>query len=437
MTAAAVLGGEYARQFADARAALPGGHLPWLKELREQAIARFSVAGFPTPRVEEWKFTNLAPLTRTPFAPARPADGLHRDRIERLCLGAVPHHRLVFVDGRYRPALSAIGKLPAGVRLISLAAALDEEPELVAEHMSADQAIDGQALSALNAAFMADGAVLELAPGIALDEPVHLLFVSSAAGAAVHPRNLVVAGPGSRAAVLETYADAGGTGYWTNAVSVIAAAPGATVRHYKLQREDTQSFHIASTRARLAGGSVYDSFVMSVGGRLSRNEIHTTLDGAGIDCRLAGAYLLRGQQHADTTTVIDHARAGSTSVEVYKGVIDDAARGVFQGKIVVRPDAQKTNARQLNHNLLLSPRAQADTKPELRIEADDVQCSHGAGVGQLDADAMFYLRARGLDEHMARSLLIDGFVGELIDAIHVGAVQTHLHQALWSWSARV
>ena len=428
--------GAYVRQFAAAKAALPGHGLPWLAVLRARAIDRFAALGFPTRRLEAWKFTDLRPLTRSTFPPApRRADGVAEDAVARFLPKGFECHLLVFVNGHYRADLSDVGALPAGARLLSLGEALDGEPELLQAHFERDGAIDGHAPVALNAALMADGAVLMLARGVALERPVHLLFLGAAdeVPVAAHVRNVVVAEAASSATVIESYTAPASAAYWTNVVTDVVTGAGAAIRHVKVQAESLDAFHLGVTRASLARASTYNSFVAALGGRLARNEIAAVLDGEGIECRLSGVYLGRGRQHLDTTTLIDHAKPGSFSNEHYRGVLDDAAHGVFQGKIVVRPDAQKTNAHQLNKNLLLSETAQVDTKPELEIHADDVKCSHGATAGELDADAMFYLRSRGIDTELAQRLLIKAFVGEIIDSVEAAGLRSHLWRVVAGW----
>ncbi len=429
----------YVHRFAEAKAALAGHGLPWLAGLRERAIEQFAALGFPTRRVEEWTFTDLRALTRTTFSPApRLANGVTGDAVARFLPADLPSHLLVFVNGHHRADLSAVGELSAGVRLCGLAEALAEAPELLEEQLCRDGALDGHAPLALNTAFMTDGAVLTLARGVALERPVHLLFLATGdeAPAVAHPRNIIVAEAASRATVIETYAAPAAGAYWTNAVTDVVIEADASVRHVKVQAESRDAFHLAVTRVRLAKGSAYNSFVASVGGRLARNEIAAVL-GEGVECRLGGVYLARGRQHLDTTTLIDHARPASFSNEHYRGVLDDSAHGVFQGKIIIRPDAQKTDAHQLNKNLLLSRTAQVDTKPELEIHADDVKCSHGAATGALDAEALFYLRSRGLDTELAQRLLIEAFVGEIIDEVETVALRAHLRRVAAAWLTQV
>jgi Fe-S cluster assembly protein SufD len=425
----------YRAQYAEAKATLPGHDLPWLVKLREDAIDRFAAEGFPTRKVEAWKFTDLRRFARTTYEPSRAhANGVSSEGIAGFLMAA-DCHRLVFVDGHFRADLSDAGALPEGATLASLGEALESRPELVEAAFTDAAALDGA--WALNTALCADGAVLSLAPGVALAKPVHLLYVATRADAprAAHLRNIIHAGAGSRATLLETWASADAGAYWTNSVTSVTVEAGAHIRHLKIQREGAEACHLALTRARLADGSVYENLAAQLGSRLARNEIVATIDGGDAECRLTGAYLGRGRQHLDTTTVIDHAKPGSRSHEYYKGVLDDAARGVFQGRIIVRPDAQKTDAHQLNRNLLLTEEAEVNTKPELEIHADDVKCSHGATAGEIDPDMLFYMRSRGLSEDAATRMLIDGFVGEIIDTIEDDALRSHLAGVVEAWMA--
>ncbi len=425
----------YVAQFAAARDSLPGSDLPWLATLREEGIDRFFELGFATPKNEVWKYTNLRALVKTPFAAASAVEnGIHESLLAPYRLSGETHS-LVFVNGFHRADLSRLGELPAGVEAGGLASILETDPEAVESHLGRIANRKEQSLVALNTALMADGAVVILGPGIRVDEPIHLLFVATGREkpAAFHLRNLIVAAPGSAVTIVETYLATDEGSYWTDATTEVVAATGAEVRHVKLQSEGSEAFHLASTQARLEDEGRYDSFDVSLGARLARNEIHTVLSGTKAQCRLRGVFLGRRRQHLDTTTVIDHRQADSVSEEVYKGVLDDTARGVFQGKIIVRPGAQKTDARQMNKNLLLSTAARMNTKPELRIDADDVKCSHGATVGDLDPEALFYLRARGLDEVGARRLLIGAFIDELVTSIDVPAARAHCGRAISRW----
>jgi Fe-S cluster assembly protein SufD len=414
----------------------PGAQLPWLARLREAGLDRFAALGFPTRKVEEWKYTDLAALRKVPFAPApRPVARMDVGSLPTLVMGRQPVHRLVFVNGRFRADLTSVGKLPQGVQITGLANALGGDADALEGHLGRVGEIDAMPFVALNTAFIGDGFVLRLPRGAVLEEPVEVVFVGTAADTPLvyHPRNLILAGAGSRATIIEYHVGNGSSPYFANAATEILVEDGAVLRHCKVQDEGSKAFHIATTQARIGKDATFDSFVFSVGGRLSRNEIRVRLDAPGADCRLNGAYMMKGRQHVDNTTVIDHACPQTTSRELYKGVLDGEARAVFQGKIVVRPDAQKISGHQANHTLLLSDAAEIDTKPELEISADDVKCSHGATAGALDEDALFYLRSRGIPESAARSILIEAFLGEVIDGIALAGLRDPLEYMVAEW----
>ena len=424
----------YVDAFAESRESLPGRGVGWLDGLRARAIERFADAGFPTPKDEVWKFTNLRPLTRQAFSLApRGINSLSLEDLSPHLPEGLACHRMVFVDGHFRADLSDIGDLPDGASLASLAETLNHDPAAL-EAYCTDQ---GDSPAALNTAFMADGAVLMIDQGVALEKPVHLLYLATAQdGARVnHPRNLIVAGVGARATVIESYAGAPDGVYWTNVVTDVIVERDAVLKHVKFQNEGGGGFHLAATRTRIAAGATYDNFTAQMGARLARNEIVARFDGEGATCRLKGLFLGRGRQHLDITTLVDHAEPGCFSDEYYKGVLDGNAHGVFQGKIIVRPDAQKTDAHQLSKNLLLSDSAQVDTKPELEIYADDVKCSHGAATGELDEDALFYMRSRGIEASEAERMLVEGFVGEIVETIDVPELTAHMRRAVAAWLA--
>lgn len=415
-----------------AKPALPAGAQPWLATLRQEALARFAETGLPSTRVEAWKYTNLKAFADTDL---RSATG--NDAKVAIAADALPAidgaYRVVFVNGRHRPDLSASGPAPEGVSLST-----------VGETATADDAAlgavarpNGHVLVNLNTAFLTDGCVLKVAPGAKVEPIVHLVFVAADGtdrALAHHPRNVIIAGEGSQAAVVESHvAMADGTVYWSNPVAEIVVEKGARLEHIKVQADSRAATHLAYSRARVAAGGHYSSFVMTLGAALSRNEIEVVLDGEEAQCHLNGTYLINGRQHADTTTFIEHAKPNCESREVYKGVLDGKAKGVFQGKILVARDAQKTNGHQLNRVILLSDEAEVSAKPELEIYADDVKCSHGATVGELDDESMFYLRSRGIPEAEARRLLIRAFIGELIDEIAVEAVRPYLEGLVNAW----
>lgn len=418
--------------FEQAKSGLPGN---WLADAREGAIHNFAAAGFPTQRVETWKYTNLNRLARGTFDPlaeiAVPAIDAWAGLFIEGC------DRIVIVNGRVDRSASTIGALAAGVTVSALSDAVEEiDPEL--ENQLAKIAPeDGAPLVALNTAFMRDGLVLRLAEGTVLARPVQVVHIvdSGDTALALHPRTLVVAGDNSDATVIETFAGAQDAGYWTNAVTEIRVGKNATVRHLKRQAESVAAYHTALTQVRLDRDARFSSVALTVGGVLSRNEMKVAFEGEGAECRLAGGALLRGRQHADSTTEADHRVPHTNSDQVFRNVLDDSAHSVFQGGVIVRQDAQKTDSSQSNRNLLLSAGAQADTKPELQIFADDVKCAHGATVGDLDKTAMFYLESRGIPPQQAKALLIEAFIGEVLEGVDEGAVRDHIESAISDWMA--
>jgi Fe-S cluster assembly protein SufD len=417
----------YADRFAAVAPTLPGHDLPWLRDLREQAIERVRQLGLPTIRNERWKYTNLSALAAVAFEPSA-SDGAPV-ALPKTIGGC----RVVFVDGLYRRDLSTEA-VPRGVTVTSLSALVRSQPER-ARSLFGNRDGGGDALDALNIALARDGFVLELAAGVAIEAPIELLHLTTpgATARAYHTRNAIIAERGSAATIIETFRhDAAGV-YWSQPVTAVSVGADATLRHYKDQSEGPKAFHTAATTARVAEGGCYESFVLSTGAALSRNEIAVVLDGRGASCRLDSGYLARGRQHVDNTTAITHAKPQTASAEVYKGVLDDQARAVFQGRIVVEKDAQKSDGHQLNKTILLSDRAEIDTKPELEILADDVKCSHGAAAGELDEDALFYLRARGIGQADARRMLVEAFVAEALENIADGAIRALFERRIGSW----
>ncbi|HSR72472.1 MAG TPA: Fe-S cluster assembly protein SufD [Kiloniellales bacterium] len=413
---------------------LPGAALPWLESLRESGLARFRELGLPNQKVEAWKYTSLRPLEKLRFVPADGA-AVSVDRLPRLLPSGESGHRLVFVQGCFRADLSSLGDLPDGVTLSGLGAALAAEPAALEPHLGRLAPPDGQALLALNTALMEDGLVLRIGAGVRLAMPIEVVFlgVGGDPAPAYHPRNLIVLEPNSQATLVEHHASLGGEPYLSNAVTEIEIGEGAALHHYRVQEEATAALQISTLHARLARRAVYDGFTLTTGGRLVRNESSIALAGEHAECHFNGAYMLRGEQHCDNTTVIDHQARETSCREVFKGVLDDKARGVFQGRIVVRPEAQKADGHQLSRTLLLSDKAEVDTKPELKIYADDVKCSHGATSGDLDHDALFYLRSRGIPEETARHILIEAFLAETIKTIATEGLCPALLASVGHW----
>jgi Fe-S cluster assembly protein SufD len=425
-------------QLLEARPAIPVGSPSWLETLRAEAVERIRRNGLPTRKLEAWKFTSLGALERIAFRPANDDVAPRLDKAALAALRLTPQcHLAVFVNGRFRADLSDLAHLPEGSSVTSLAKA--GESDLRALTAAPEIAGDSRAraLVDLNTAFMTDGAVVHLGPGATLD-PIQLLFLALPVGEpkVFQPRNLICAAAGSSATVLETYASLGEGVYWTNAASRVLVARNAVLRHYKLQAEAPVAYHTAETSVCLDEAAAYRMFVLSQGAGLARNEIDVALAAAEAEARLSGATLARDAQHLDTTIRIDHAMPNGSSTQAFRSVVDDRAHAVFQGRIRVAPGAQKTDAQQLSRSLLLSATAGTDTKPELEILADDVKCSHGAAVGDLDKEALFYLRARGIGESEARRILIDAFIGELIAAVESEPARQYFRQAFDGWLSR-
>ncbi len=404
----------------------------WLKEIREGAIARFAELGFPTTKQEEWRFTSVAPIVDTRFShPASriPHPGL--SEIGALLMGDGP--RVVLVDGRYAPELSSAAGRPAGVRVESLASAVAQGPgsELAREHLARHARWHDSPFAALNTAFLADGAFVHVPAGATLEQPLEVLFLSSGRPATdgptvSHPRSLIVIERGAQAAVVETYAGLGDGVYWSNAVTEVVVGEAARAELYRVQREGPQGLQVATTHSRQERDSFLGAHVVTLGAALARHDITTVLAGAGAELILNGLYLLRDDQHADHHTVIDHAQPHCASHEYFNGVLAGRAHGVFTGRIIVRPGAQRTDSKQTNNNLLLSTEARADSQPQLEIYADDVKCTHGSTVGPIDQTQLYYLRSRGLSPDAARSILMYGFGAEILDRMRHRAVRDRL-----------
>ena len=390
--------------------------------LREHAQSEFARAGYPTTREEEWKFTSVAAIAEAPFASA-PAAEPSRKAIEPFLFDGAVRNQLVIVNGRVSSALSSISALPKGLTI-------DQSNDAIAAAESAKSSLP---FVAQNTAFFEQAVVISVAPNTVVDEPIHVLFINAPGSerAMSATRLLVAVGEQSQITLIESYAGVAGKGVgFTNAVTDFVVSPSAIVNHYKVQREVETAFHVAATFVHLGRSATFASQSFTLGGRLVRNDIFATLDGEGAECTLNGLYLAGGDALVDNHTSIDHAKAHCPSHEVYKGILSGKAKAVFNGKIVVREDAQKTDAKQTNKALLLSDDATINTKPQLEIFADDVKCSHGAADGQLAEDAIFYLESRGLDELTARSLLTHGFANEVLGRIRVEPVRVWCEERL-------
>ena len=402
---------------------------PFVRRLRKAAVARFGEVGFPTARNEDWKFTSVAPLVKVPFRLAGLGGDVPAAALRRFTLPDC--HQLVFVNGHYAPELSS-PPAAAGVTIGSLATALRDRPDQVEPYLARHARYEDQTFPALNTAFLRDGAFVFVPDGTRVEKPIHLLFLGAAPAEPTvsHPRTLLVVGRDGQVSLVESYVGPEGGRYFTNAVTEVVAGENAVIDHYKLQHEGPEAFHVAVTQVHQSRRSNVSSHYLGFGGSLVRNEARTVLDAEGCECTFNGLYVAGGTQHMDNYTVIDHAKPHCASHELYKGILGGKAHGVFNGKIFVRPDAQKTDAKQTNQTLLLSDDATINTKPQLEIYADDVKCTHGATVGNLNADAVFYLRSRGIGEAAARALLTFAFANDVIDRIQVESLRRRLADQL-------
>jgi Fe-S cluster assembly protein SufD len=405
----------------------------WLRSKRKMAMERFADLGFPTTKQEAWRFTNVAPLARNVFKlAAAGSNGTADEALSPALLNDVAA-RLVFVNGQWSPKLSAVANLPKGVSVRSLAAALKSGDQGELEGHLARYAEDADhAFTALNTAFIRDGALIQIADGRVLEKPIHVIFIRTegARNTVSYPRTLVITGREVQAMVIEGHYGPAGETYFTNAVTEIVVGENASVEHVKLQEESDQAFHIATVQAHQERASRFHSHSISLGAALARHDINSVMAGEGAECTLNGLYQVAGTQHVDHHTRLDHAMPHCSSREYYRGILDGQSSGVFNGAIIVRKDAQKTDAIQSNKNLLLSEEAVINTKPELQILADDVRCTHGATIGQLDPDAIFYLRARGISLESARHLLTRAFANDVIARIRFEPARERLEARL-------
>jgi Fe-S cluster assembly protein SufD len=408
--------------------ALPGAGLAWLDDLRTAGARRFSQAGFPNLRDENWRYTNIRPILRQNFSPAAAVEpSAARAALTDFEVRGLESHRLVFVNGRYQRDLSDADGLPEGVVAVSMADAVVRGIDGVEERLGSCVPEDLGGFTALNTAYIEDGLYLEVDAGCRVERPIDLVFVcTEPGGQLVQPRNLLVTGEGSSVHIIERYISVAGRSHLTNAVTELSAGKASVVEHTRLQQEAEQAFHVAGLFIRIGGGAHVVSNNVALGSMIARTNLHVELREEGASCDLNGVYLGSGRQHIDNFTQVDHAAPDCRSDEYYKGVLDDRARAVFHGRVIVREGAQLTDAQQQNRNLLLSDDAEVNTKPQLEIYADDVKCSHGATIGQLDDNAMFYLRTRGIDEITARGLLTYAFAADVINRISSVDVRGYL-----------
>jgi len=402
-----------------------------LTALRAAGAEAFARLGFPSTRNEDWRYTSVSAIAGTPFVAAleRAVGALDAAALEPYTFGGT-WPLVVFLNGRFAPALSSIDTLPDGVRVMDLATAAVQETELLARHLGVSAPADRDGFTALNAAFAGEGTLIHVAKEMVIDVPVHILHVTDATGAGVmsHPRHVVIVEPHAKASVIESYVSLADVSYFTNAVVEVSVDNGATLQLLRIQRESPTAFHVGTVEARQGRDSHFMAFTFQTGAALSRSNVFTVLAGDGCGTTLNGLYMLGDAQHGDHQTRVEHVAPNCFSREAYKGLLDDASHGVFNGKVYVHPEAQKTDGKQTNNTLLLSKGAQIDTKPQLEIFADDVKCTHGATVGRIDETALFYLKSRGVGQLLARQLLMYAFAADVLETIENEAVREALEQ---------
>lgn len=427
----------YRAHFAEWNQIMSAHEPAWLRARREDAFSRFAALGFPTSREEPWRFTPIAPLLSIPFrlAVERPRVSLSREWLAPYGEGAAQH--LVFLNGHFVGSFPPAERQPDGFFAAGIRALVREDPARLEPYLARSVEQASHAFEALNAAFLTDGAFVHIRRGAILEKPIHLLFLAVGDGEpfVTHPRNIVFVEENSQVTLIESYVGLHDGLSFTNAVTEIYAEENAVVDHYRVQRESRAAFHMATVRIWQRRMANVSNFSVVFGAALSRTDIAALLKGEGAECTLNGFYLARDRQLVDHHTVIEHAAPHGTSREFYKGILDDHARGVFDGTIRVHPGAQKTDARQVNKNLLLSTEALVNTNPRLQILADDVKCSHGATIGHLDEDALFYLRSRGLDMESARQILTYAFASDILREIRLDALRRRVGEwLLMEWS---
>lgn len=408
----------------------------WLRPVRREAIERFFELGFPTTRDESWKFTNVDPIAKSSF---RLTEGscaeVTLQELRQFMFPGLTCSQLVFLNGRFSCELSSLRPMPTGVRVCSLKEALTAHRAPLEKHLARYADYRRDAFSALNTAFMDDGAFVSIPDGVVLDEPIHILYVATDTAEPImtHPRNLIVAGEDSQAIVAEHYVSLTGDVYFSNAVTEVVAGKNSVLSHYLIEEESKRAFILSTLRVQQHRNSSVTSHSALLGGALVRNNVHPVMVGEGCNCLINGLFMPTDRQHMDNFMYVEHASPHCDSRQFYHGILDRQSRGVFSGRIIVHKDAQKTDAKQTNRNLLLSEEAQIDSKPQLEIYADDVKCTHGATIGQINKEAIFYLRSRGISEASARALLLLGFAGESLEQMKVGPIRKYLEKLVMDW----
>jgi Fe-S cluster assembly protein SufD len=421
----------YLAAFTEFSKGAAGHRLAWLRNLREEALSRFCETGFPTTHDEDWRFTNIAPVARSQFSLASGTTMVEDSKLKAWTFPGVAA-RLVFVDGQFRAPLSCIGSLPDGVAVSSLKEQMARSVNALQNNLGRYLDMRRDPFCALNTAFAEDGAFIHLARGGCLEGPIHLLFVSTAESVPtmLHPRNLLLVDQEAQIEIIEEYVSIGSGAVLCNSATELVAGENSTVSHFMIERDRPTSFHFSTLRIQQERSANVASHSVLIGGGLVRNNVHPVLAGEGGECLINGLFVGNGRQHLDNYMYVEHASPHSSSRQFYNGILDGAAHGVFHGRIVVHKNAQKTDAKQTNRNLLLSDDAQIDTKPQLEIYADDVKCTHGATIGQIDENALFYLRSRGFDEVSARRLLLAAFANECVERMRPGVARAHIEQLI-------
>jgi len=418
--------------YAGAFRELGGSAAPeWLAALRRAAMDEFAGIGFPTTRNEDWHYTSVTPIAERTFRNAKATtEGPTQADVLDATIGDPAWPRAVFVNGRFDAALSSLAGVTRGVRVSTLTAALKDAPDFVAAHLGKLATWNAQAFTAFNTAFAQDGLVVHVSANLRATAPLHIIHVADAqaAGCMLHPRLLIVVEPLAELSIVESFVSIRGAEYFTNSVCEATVGDGARLHHYKLQRESREAFHVGTMQVQQGRNSQFHSFSYASGAALSRTNIYSRLTGEGSEVRLNGLYLIDGSQHADHQTFAEHIAPGCASRELYKGILDGDSHGVFNGKVYVDPEAQKTDGKQTNHSLLLSNSARVDTKPQLEIFADDVKCTHGATVGRLDETALFYMKSRGIGAENARALLTYAFAAEVLETVELDALRDGLER---------
>lgn len=403
----------------------------WLKTMRHHALERFNAMGLPTIRQDDWKYTKITPLTQHRYS-APSESQASSEQIASLTIPDLECYTLIFSDGQYQAELSNLSSLPSGVICCSLSEAVTQHATILEQYLGKIADVNKHGFQALNIAYMQNGYFLYIPNNIVLNKPIRIVFLATEQNTATtyQLRNLIVANSNSCATVIEHYQGNAVQPYWTNTITEIHLAASAQLEHYKIQQESNTAYHIGTVSVEQHAHSQFKSHSFALGGRLVRSDTDIHQAAEHIHSVLNGLYIVNGKQHVDHHTRIEHAQPHGSSRELYKGIITEQGRGVFNGKVIVQQDAQKIDAAQTNKNLLLSAHAEIDTKPELEIYADDVRCAHGATVGQLDAGQLFYLRTRGLDEHTARNLIIYAFAAELIEVVSLQPLRAYLRHAI-------